>query len=115
MSAEEEELTAKGRTVTKLTELRCAQGSAAHPVRMALMGLLRTEGPPTATLAAELLGAAGPGTCSFHLRQLAKYGLVEEADGGTWRGEAVAGDHDVHCVGLEAGDSTRRPPRRPAC
>jgi DNA-binding transcriptional ArsR family regulator len=56
----------------------------AHPVRMALMGLLRTEGPLTATRAAELLGESS-GTCSFHLRQLAKYGLVEEAGGGTGR------------------------------
>lgn len=56
----------------------------AHPVRMALVGLLRTEGPLTATKAAELLGESS-GTCSFHLRQLAKYGLVEEAGGGTGR------------------------------
>ena len=56
----------------------------AHPVRMALVGLLRTEGPLTATRAAELLGESS-GTCSFHLRQLAKYGLVEEAGGGTGR------------------------------
>jgi predicted ArsR family transcriptional regulator len=51
---------------------------------MALVGLLRTEGPLTATRAAELLGESS-GTCSFHLRQLAKYGLVEEAGGGTGR------------------------------
>jgi hypothetical protein len=51
---------------------------------MALMGLLRTEGPLTATRAGELLGESS-GTCSFHLRQLAKYGLVEEAGGGTGR------------------------------
>jgi predicted ArsR family transcriptional regulator len=56
----------------------------AHPVRMALVGLLRSEGPLTATKAAELLGESS-GTCSFHLRQLAKYGLVEEAGGGTGR------------------------------
>jgi predicted ArsR family transcriptional regulator len=51
---------------------------------MALIGLLRSEGPKTATQAAELLGESS-GTCSFHLRQLAKYGLVEEAAGGTGR------------------------------
>ena len=48
------------------------------------MGLLRTHGPLTATQAAELLGESS-GTTSFHLRQLAKYGLVEEAGGGTGR------------------------------
>lgn len=73
----------RGRTVTRLTDPRALRAYA-HPVRMALMGLLRTEGPLTATRAAELLGESS-GTCSFHLRQLAKYGLVEEAGGGTGR------------------------------
>jgi Helix-turn-helix domain len=71
------------RTVTRLTDPRALRAYA-HPVRMALVGLLRTEGPLTATRAAELLGESS-GTCSFHLRQLAKYGLVEEAGGGTGR------------------------------
>ena len=72
-----------GRTVTRLTNPRALRAYA-HPVRMKLVGLLRTEGPLTATRAAELLGESS-GTCSFHLRQLAKYGLVEEAGGGTGR------------------------------
>src|SRR5277367_3001468 len=72
-----------GRTVSRLTDPRALRAYA-HPVRMALVGLLRTEGPLTATRAAELLGASS-GTCSFHLRQLARYGLVEEAGGGTGR------------------------------
>jgi predicted ArsR family transcriptional regulator len=66
---------------------------------MALVGLLRTEGPLTATRAAELLGESS-GTCSFHLRQLAKYGLVEEAGGGTgrekpWRATTTTTDWDA--------------------
>jgi predicted ArsR family transcriptional regulator len=72
-----------GRTVTQLTDPRALRAYA-HPVRLRLVGLLRTEGPLTATRAAELLGESS-GTCSFHLRQLAKYGLVEEAGGGTGR------------------------------
>ncbi|HEX3188514.1 MAG TPA: helix-turn-helix domain-containing protein [Streptosporangiaceae bacterium] len=74
---------AHGRTVTRLTDPRALRAYA-HPVRMRLIGLLRTEGPLTATRAADLLGESS-GTCSFHLRQLAKYGLVEEAQGGTGR------------------------------
>jgi DNA-binding transcriptional ArsR family regulator len=74
---------ADDQTVTWLTDPRMLRAYA-HPVRMALVGLLRTEGPLTATRAAELLGESS-GTCSFHLRQLAKYGLVEEAGGGTGR------------------------------
>ena len=84
---------ARGRTVTRLTDPRALRAYA-HPVRMALVGLLRTEGPLTATRAAGLLGESS-GTCSFHLRQLAKYGLVEEAGGGTgrekpWRATATS-------------------------
>jgi predicted ArsR family transcriptional regulator len=56
----------------------------AHPLRMKLVGLLRTRGPLTATQAAALVGES-TGSTSFHLRQLAKYGLVEEAGGGQGR------------------------------
>jgi predicted ArsR family transcriptional regulator len=55
-----------------------------HPLRLKLLGLLRREGPMTATAAGEELGESS-GSMSFHLRQLAKYGLVEEAGGGTGR------------------------------
>jgi len=68
----------------------------AHPLRLSLLGLLRTEGPLTATRAGELLGESSA-SCSFHLRQLAKYGLVEEAGGGRgrerpWRATAMFTD-----------------------
>ncbi len=57
----------------------------AHPRRLKLLGLLRREGPLTATRAAALLPGESSGSCSYHLRQLAKYGLVEEAPGGKGR------------------------------
>ena len=57
----------------------------AHPRRLRLLGLLRREGPLTATQAATLLVGESSGSCSYHFRQLAKYGLVEEAPGGTGR------------------------------
>ena len=56
----------------------------AHPVRLALMEALNDAGTLTATEAAERVGES-PSNCSFHLRQLAKYGFVEEAEGGTGR------------------------------
>jgi predicted ArsR family transcriptional regulator len=56
----------------------------AHPTRLALVGLLRRHGPLTATQAAVHVGES-PSSCSFHLRQLAKWGLVEEAGGGSGR------------------------------
>ena len=60
----------------RLTDPRALRAYA-HPTRLALVGALRSEGPLTATRAGELLGES-PASCSFHLRQLAKYGLVEE-------------------------------------
>ncbi len=56
----------------------------AHPTRMKLVGMLRSQGPFTATKAAELTGES-VASCSYHLRMLAKYGLVEAASGGTGR------------------------------
>jgi DNA-binding transcriptional ArsR family regulator len=55
-----------------------------HPVRLALLEALALEGPLTATAAGELIGES-PTTCSFHFRQLAKYGFVEEAETGPGR------------------------------
>jgi predicted transcriptional regulator len=55
-----------------------------HPVRLALLRQLMLNGPLTATEAGELIGES-PTTCSFHFRQLAKYGVVEEAGGGKGR------------------------------
>jgi len=63
----------------KITDPR-AMRAVAHPVRIALLEVLGTEGPLTATQAGELIGES-PTTCSFHLRQLAKYGFIEEVSG----------------------------------
>jgi len=51
----------------------------ANPVRLALLDALVLEGELTATRASELVGES-PSNCSFHLRQLAKYDFIEEAD-----------------------------------
>ena len=56
----------------------------AHPVRAALLDLVRKSGTLTSTEAARRLGRSS-GLCSFHLRQLARYGYVEEADRGRGR------------------------------
>lgn len=50
----------------------------AHPVRLDLLEALAIHGPLTATEAAELVGES-PANCSWHLRQLAKYGFIEPA------------------------------------
>jgi len=67
----------------QLTDPRALR-ALAHPTRLDLIGLLRRGEPLTATQAGERIGESAA-SCSFHLRQLAKYGLVEEAGGGRGR------------------------------
>jgi DNA-binding transcriptional ArsR family regulator len=78
--------------VIQLTDPRALR-AVAHPTRLKLLGELRRVGPLTATQAGGRIGES-PAGCSFHLRLLAKYGLVEEAGGGRgrarpWRATAM--------------------------
>jgi DNA-binding transcriptional ArsR family regulator len=50
----------------------------AHPLRLELLDLLRFDGPSTATLLANRVGESS-GATSYHLRQLARYGYIEDA------------------------------------
>ena len=50
----------------------------AHPVRLALLTALQDGGPATATQLAPRVGAT-PSVTSWHLRHLAKHGLVVDA------------------------------------
>ena len=54
-----------------------ALDALAHPLRNKLLGLLRTEGPATASGLAERVGESS-GVTSYHLRKLAEVGFVEE-------------------------------------
>src|SRR5689334_2775868 len=81
----------------RLTDPRALRAYA-HPTRLALVALLRRDGPRTATQAAKETGES-VASCSFHLRQMAKYGLVEQAEGGRgrekpWRATAMFTDWD---------------------
>jgi DNA-binding transcriptional ArsR family regulator len=58
----------------------------AHPLRLDLLELLVAIGPATAAQCGRVLGAS-QASCSFHLRQLAKYGFVAEAEPGPDRRE----------------------------
>jgi DNA-binding transcriptional ArsR family regulator len=64
------------------SQVRPGRSAAAlgHPLRVALLGLLSRRATLTATQAAGELGESS-GACSFHLRQLERFGLVEEAPG----------------------------------
>lgn len=48
-----------------------------HPVRLRILGLLRAEGASTATALAARLDL-NSGATSYHLRQLAQHGFIEE-------------------------------------
>jgi len=87
-----DEIRDRARSISRITDPRTLR-ALAHPIRLSLLGLLRARGPLTATRAAELLGESSA-SASFHLRQLSKYGLVEEAGGGhgrerPWRAAAM--------------------------
>ncbi|MFF5212880.1 ArsR/SmtB family transcription factor [Streptosporangium sp. NPDC000396] len=56
-----------------------AMRALAHPLRLDLIDLLSRIGPATAAVCARHLGTT-QASCSFHLRQLAKYGYVVEAE-----------------------------------
>jgi predicted transcriptional regulator len=74
----------KPRKVTSAQELR----ALAHPLRLRLLEELVVNDPATDTAtASELAERVGesPANCSWHLRQLAKFGYIEEAPGGTGR------------------------------
>lgn len=68
----------------------------AHPARIAILQHLGLEGPATATQCAEVTGLS-PSACSYHLRELARYGFVEEEPAATgdgrqrpWRARIIA-------------------------
>ena len=50
-----------------------------HPTRLRMLGMLRVDGPATATTLAARLGL-NTGATSYHLRQLAQHGFVVDDD-----------------------------------
>ena len=65
----------------KLAELNARMLRAlAHPLRVRMLDLLREDGPATASGLGQRLGESS-GTTSWHLRQLAEHGFVEEDTG----------------------------------
>lgn len=51
----------------------------AHPVRLDLLGYLMSNGPASASTCARAVGDT-PSNCSYHLRTLARHGLVEPVE-----------------------------------
>ena len=63
----------------QVTDVRALR-ALAHPVRNRLLGQLRVNGPATASGLGRAIGESS-GSTSYHLRQLAAYGFVEEVEG----------------------------------
>jgi predicted ArsR family transcriptional regulator len=63
--------------LTRITPTPQQLRALSHPVRLRMLGLLRAEGPATATALATRLGL-NTGATSYHLRQLATHGFIED-------------------------------------
>ena len=69
---------------TTVTPSAAGLRALSHPTRLKMLMLLRTDGPATATTLAQQL-RLNTGATSYHLRQLAEHGFIEEDTG---RGDA---------------------------
>ncbi len=85
----------------------------AHPARLTIMERLMSGVPATATECAEIIGLS-PSATSYHLRALAKVGLVEEAPGRgdgrerLWRSQVRGFDVDAgHRPDADTRDAER--------
>lgn len=82
-----------------------------HPLRLRIMSLLQEEGPLTATEAAAHLETT-PANCSFHLRLLARHGMVEEAAGGVGRQRPWQAVEEIRKIASESLDEEAMPALR---
>jgi DNA-binding transcriptional ArsR family regulator len=65
------------REVSQIVPDTLALRALAHPQRLRMLGLLRMDGPATATSLATRMGL-NSGATSYHLRQLSRHGFIEE-------------------------------------
>lgn len=67
-------------TRRQITDLRALR-ALADPIRYRILGHLMAVGPQTASQCAAIVGATAS-NCSYHLRELERYGLVERVAAG---------------------------------
>lgn len=92
------------REIRQVTPDPTALKALAHPVRLQILGLLRLDGPATASGLAARLGL-NSGATSYHLRQLAHHGfIVEDAERGNARDRWWRAAHESTSFGTDAGD-----------
>ena len=87
--------------LTAITPSPAALKALSHPVRLRMLGLLRIEGPATATSLAARLGL-NTGATSYHLRHLAQHGfIVDDAERGNARDRWWRAVHQSTTTGPE--------------
>ncbi len=109
--------TERRRQVTDVRALR----ALANPVRYRIFGHLMAFGSQTASECAAVVGAT-PSNCSYHLRELARFGLVERVDDGAadgrerpWRTTATGFSYPAAEGGSRRSGRPSREPRPPPC
>ncbi|NEB41264.1 helix-turn-helix domain-containing protein [Streptomyces sp. SID14515] len=90
-----------GRRVLDPAQDGAALKALTHPLRLTLLGLLRQHGPATASELAVRTGESSAST-SYHLRVLAKYAFVVEADHRDSRERRWKSVHDMTSWSNEA-------------
>ena len=85
------------RNVSRVVPDATALKALAHPVRLRMLGMLRVDGAATATQLAARLGL-NSGATSYHLRQLAQYGFIEDAPGQSRRDRWWRSCHEITSV-----------------
>ena len=85
------------RIVSRVVPGPTALKALAHPARLRMLGMLRIDGPATATQLAVRLGL-NSGVTSYHLRQLAQYGFIEEAPHASRRDRWWRASHELTSV-----------------
>jgi DNA-binding transcriptional ArsR family regulator len=84
MSTSDDTAATGPRAITSIVPDATALKALAHPLRLRMLGILRIDGPATATQLASRLGL-NSGATSYHLRQLALHGFIEDEPGDSRR------------------------------
>ena len=91
--------------LSSITPAPEALRALSHPMRLRILGVLRMEGPATASGLAALLGESS-GTTSYHLRQLHRHGfVVDDRTRGNGRERWWRAAHQATRTGDDLDDS----------
>lgn len=94
--------------LTTVTPTAAGLRTLSHPTRLKMLGLLRSDGPATATTLAARLNI-NTGQTSYHLRQLAQHGfVVDDLERGNGRDRWWKAAHQSTMTDAEPADEADR-------